>query len=79
MTCVLFRTSKQTFPLNLIFMSPKINFYFKPHVIADFTTPGRSPIYGLPCPYADSLDPMYLYYTLMFQYYPQKSATYTYR
>ena len=27
-------------------------------VIADFTTPGESQFYGLPCPYADSLDPM---------------------
>ena len=47
-------------------------------VIADFTTLGRSHIFGLPCPYADSLDPMELYYTLLFQYYPQKSHVYNY-
>ena len=27
-------------------------------VIADFTTHGKSHFYGLPCPYADSLDPI---------------------
>ena len=47
-------------------------------VIADFTTLGWSHIYGLACPSADSLDPMDLYYTLMFQYHPQKSHVYTY-
>ena len=47
-------------------------------VIADFTTLGRSHLYCLPCPSADSLDLMDLYYTLMFQYYPQKSHVYTY-
>ena len=47
-------------------------------VIADFTTLGRSHIYGIPCPFVDSLDPIYIYYTLMFQYYPQKSLIYTY-
>ena len=35
-------------------------------VIADFTTHGWSHIYGLPCPFADSLEPMDWYYTLMF-------------
>ena len=35
-------------------------------VIADFTTHGWSHIYGLPCPSADSLNPMDWYYTLMF-------------
>ena len=39
-------------------------------VIAYFTTPGRSHIYGLPCPSVDSLYPMDLYYTLMFQDHP---------
>ena len=46
--------------------------------IADFTTPGRSHIYGLPCPSADSLDPMDLYYALMFQDHPKKLSVYTY-
>ena len=36
-------------------------------VIVDFTTLGRSHIYGLPYPSANSLDPMDLYYPLMFQ------------
>ena len=39
-------------------------------VIADFTTPGRSHIYGLPYPSADSLDSMELYYALMFEDHP---------
>ena len=33
--------------------------------IVDFTTLGRSHIFGLPCPSADSLNPMELYYTFM--------------
>ena len=28
------------------------------YLIADFTTHGESHFYGIPCPYADSLDPM---------------------
>ena len=51
---------------------------FNLSVIVDFTTPGRSHIYGLPCPFADSLDPMDLYYALKFQYHPQKLLFYTY-
>ena len=47
-------------------------------VIVDFTTLGRSHIYGLSCHSADSLDPMDLYYTLMFQDHPQKLHVYTY-
>ena len=47
-------------------------------VIDDFTTPGRSHIYGLPYPSKESLDPMDLYYALMFQYNPQKFLVYTY-
>ena len=47
-------------------------------VIADFTTLGRSHIYGLPCFSANFLDPMDLYYTLMFQYHPKKFLFYTY-
>ena len=38
----------------------------------------RSNIYGLPRPSADSLDPMDLYYALMFQDHPQKLLVYTY-
>ena len=34
------------------------NKFLFPCVIADFTTHGESHFYGLPCPYADSLDPM---------------------
>ena len=44
------------------------------YVTVDFTTHGWSHIYGLPCPSVDSLDPMDLYYTLMFQDHPQKSC-----
>ena len=47
-------------------------------VIDDFTSSGRSHIYGLPCPSADSLDPIDLYYTLMFQEHPQQFPVYTY-
>ena len=47
-------------------------------VIAYFTTLPRSHIYGLPCPSADSLDPIDLYYTFMFQDHPQKFPVYTY-
>ena len=47
-------------------------------VIDDFITPCRSHIYGIPCPSADSLDPMDLYYALMFEYHPQKLTVYTY-
>ena len=47
-------------------------------VIVDFTTPGWSHIYGIPCPYAKILDPMDIYYTFMFQDYTQKSPFYTY-
>ena len=32
-------------------------------VTTDFTTHGRSDIYGIPCPSADSLDPMEIFYT----------------
>ena len=35
------------------------------YVIVDFTTLGRSRIYGLPCPFADSLDPPFSNYTFM--------------
>ena len=34
-----------------------------PPVIANFTTHGESHFYGLPCPSADSLDPMYHFFT----------------
>ena len=37
-----------------LFFQPKI----RESVTADFTTHGRSHIYGLPCPSTDSLDPM---------------------
>ena len=47
-------------------------------VTTDFTTHGGSHFYGLPCPSTDSLDPMDLYYTLMIQYYLQKTPIYTY-
>ena len=43
---------------------------FRPSCYPSDLTPGRSHIYGLPCPSADSLDPMDLYYTLMFQVHP---------
>ena len=36
-------------------------------VIADFTTLGRSHLYGLPCPSANSLDPPFSIYTLINQ------------
>ena len=48
------------------------------YVIDDFTTPGISHIYGLPYPFVDPLDPMDLYYPLMFQDHPQKLPVYTY-
>ena len=51
-----------------------IIFFFETLVIADFTTHGWSHIYGLPCPSADSLDPMDSYYPLMFQVHPLKTA-----
>ena len=47
-----------------------------PGVIDDFTTHGWSHIYGLPYPSTESLDPMELYYTLMFQVHPQKTLIY---
>ena len=47
-------------------------------VIADFTTHGSPQIYGLPYPSIDSLDPMDLYYTLMFQDHSPKLPVYTY-
>ena len=47
-------------------------------IIAYFTTLGSSNIYGLPCPSIDSLDPMDLYYTLMFQDHPKQFPAYTY-
>ena len=36
-------------------------------IIDDFTTLGRSHLYGLPCPSLDSLDPPCSSYTLMIQ------------
>ena len=45
----------------------------KVDVTVDFTTHGRSHIYGLLCPSANSLDPMDLYYPLMFQDNPLKT------
>ena len=47
-------------------------------VIVDFTTLGRSCFYDLPCPYADSLDPLFSSYTLMSQESPQKTHVYVY-
>ena len=55
-----------------------LRYYHDRLVIADFTTLGRSHIYGLPYPSAESLDPMDLYYVLMFQDHPQKFPIYTY-
>ena len=55
-----------------------INTPLNPNGYIDFTTLGRSHIYGLPCPSVDSLDPMDLYYALMFQDHPQKLPIYTY-
>ena len=48
-------------------------------VTANFTTPGWSHVYGLPYPSTESLDPIDLYYTLMFQDQPKKFPVYTYR
>ena len=50
--------------------------HYGAYVIVDFTTPGRSHFYGLPCLYADSLDPMDLYYPLIFQDHPLKPPFY---
>ena len=41
-------------------------FLFLLYVIDGFTTLGRSCFYGLPCSYADSLDPLCSKETLMF-------------
>ena len=54
------------------------NKFRRPTVIADFTTPSRSHIYGLPCPSTYSLDPMDLYYALMFLDHPPKFPIYTF-
>ena len=60
---------------NLVLVRKK---YGEISVIADFTTHGRSHIYGLPCPSTDSLDPMDLYYTLISKDNPQNLLVYTY-